>query len=93
MSVMKIIRRIDAVIRDTKKPRQTKIDDLQKLAQTCWQEVIPESCTSPLKKLESDEIQKRWSMVRDEVKKYKTRDQILSVLDWPASGGNFYWVK
>jgi len=60
---------------------------------TCWGKVIPEDGTETFKKLESDEIQKRWSMVRNIVKKYKTKDQILYVLDWPASGGNFYWIK
>ena len=28
-----------------------------------------------------------------EVEKYETKDQILYVLDWPASSGNFHWVK
>ncbi|MCH8292297.1 hypothetical protein IH992_14480 [Candidatus Poribacteria bacterium] len=93
MSVTQIIYRIDKVIRDTHKPRQTKIETLQNLAMTCWGKVIPEDGTETFKKLESDEIQKRWSMVRNIVKKYKTKDQILYVLDWPASGGNFYWIK
>ena len=43
-------------------------------------------------KLETDEVQKRWASVRNEVEKYETKSQILYVLDWPASSGDFYWV-
>ena len=93
MLVTQIIRRIDEAIKDTKKPRQAKIEILQDLALICWREVIPEYGTLTFKKLESGEIQKRWSEVHGEVEKYKTKDQILYVLDWPGSGGNFYWVK
>jgi hypothetical protein len=93
MSVPQIIHQIDEAIRDMHKPRQTKIESLQNLAMTCWSEVIPEYGTSTFNQLESDEIQKRWSTVRLEVEKYKTKKHILYVLDWPASGGNFYWVK
>ncbi len=60
---------------------------------TCWNEVIPVYGTATSKGLESDKIQKRWANVRDEVEKYETKAQILYVLDWPASSGNFYWVK
>ena len=61
---------------------------------TCWQEVIPEyGNPETSQNLESAEIQKRWEKVRDEVEKYETKSQILYVLDWPASNGNFYWVK
>ncbi len=93
MSIPQIIHQIDEVIRDTHKPRQTKIESLQNLAMTCWNEVIPDYSTATSKKLESDEIQKRWANVRNEVEKYETKAQILYVLDWPASSGNFYWVK
>jgi hypothetical protein len=93
MPVTQIISRINEVIGDTHKPRQTKIKLLQNLAQTCWRELIPEYGAELFQKIESDEIQNRWSMVREEVEKYKTRDLILYVLDWPASGGNFYWIK
>jgi hypothetical protein len=93
MSVTQIIRRIDEVIKEPQKPRQTKVEILQHLALTCWREVIPEYGAEGFKRLESDEIRRRWSVVRHEVEKYQTKDQILSVLDWPASGGNFYWIK
>ena len=94
MSVPQIIHRIDEVIRDTHTSREKKIENLQNLAMTCWQEVVPE-CENPetSQHLESAEIQKRWAPVRDEVEKYETKSQILYVLDWPASNGNFYWVK
>ncbi len=93
MSVPEIIHEIDEVIRDTHTLREKKIKRLQKLAITCWHEVIPEYGTTTSKELESDEIQKRWANIRDEVEKYETKAQILYVLDWPASSGNFYWVK
>ncbi len=93
MSVPQLIHQIDEVIRDKHKSRQTKIENLQNLAMTCWHEVVPEYGTKTYKKLKGDDIQKRWSTVRDEVEKYETKDQILYVLDWPASSGNFYWVK
>ena len=94
MSVLQIICEIDEVIRDTHIPREKKIENLQNLAMTCWQEVVPE-CANPetSRNLKSDEIQKRWTSVRDEVEKYETKSQILYVLDWPASSGDFYWVK
>ena len=60
---------------------------------TCWNEVNPGYGTAISEELESDEIQKRWANVRDEVEKYETKAKILYVLDWPASSGNFYWVK
>ena len=91
--VQQIIRQIDEVIRDVCTPRGAKIERLKNLAMTCWNEVIPEYGTERFKKLKSDEIQKRWSTVRDEVEKYQTKGQILYVLDWHASGGNFHWVK
>ena len=94
MSVSQMICRIDEVIRDRHMPREEKIKSLQNLATTCWQEVVPEyENLETFQKLESAEIQKRWSSVRDEVEKYKTKSEILYVLDWPASNGNFYWVK
>ena len=94
MSVPQIIHQIDEVIRNTHTSREKKIENLQNLAMTCWQEVVPE-CVNPetFQNLESAEIQKRWANVRDEVEKYETKSQILYVLDWPASSGDFYWVK
>ena len=94
MSVPQIIYQIDEVIRDTRASREKKIKNLQNLAMTCWQEVVPEyGNPETSQSLESAEIQKRWTKVRNEVEKYETKSQILYVLDWPASNGNFYWVK
>lgn len=94
MSVKHIIFKIDEVIRNTDTPREQKIESLQNLAITCWQEVIPAySAPSVFKKLGSDEIQERWANVREYVETYQTKAQILYVLDWPASSGNFYWIK
>lgn len=42
MSVPQIIHQIDEVIRDRRMPREKKIKNLQNLAMTCWQEVVPE---------------------------------------------------
>lgn len=92
--VSQIILQIDEVIRDTCTSRQKKIENLQNLAMTCWQEVVPEHGNpGTSQNLESAEVQKRWAKVRDEVEKYETKSQILYVLDWPASSGDFYWVK
>ena len=94
MSVSQMIFRIDEVIRDRHMPREEKIKSLQNLATTCWQEVVLEyEDLETFQKLESTEIQKRWTSVRDGVEKYGTKSEILYVLDWPASNGNFYWVK
>ena len=93
MSVSEIIYQIDEVIRDIHKPRSAKIESLKDLAIICWNAVIPEYGTETFYQLHSDEIRDRWAEVRDEVEKYDTQDQILYVLDWPASSGNFYWVK
>lgn len=94
MSVPQIIHQIDALIRDTHTSREKKVENLKNLAMTCWQEVIPEYANpETYQTLESTEIQKRWASVRNEVEKYETKSQILYVLDWPASSGDFYWVK
>ena len=94
MSVPQIIHQIDEVIKDTYTSREKKIESLQNLAITCWQKVVPEyGSPETSQNLESAEIQKRWARVRAEVEKYKTKSQILYVLDWPASSGDFYWVK
>ena len=94
MSVPQIICEIDEVIRDTHIPREKKIENLQNLAMTCWQEVIPEyENPKTFNKLKTNEIQRRWASVRSEVEKYETKSKILYVLDWPASSGDFYWVK
>ena len=94
MSVPQIIHQIDQVIRDTHASREKKIENLQNLAMTCWQEVVPEHKNpETFQNIESAEIQKRWAKVRDEVEKYEAKSQILYVLDWPASSGDFYWVK
>ena len=93
-SVPQIIHQIDEVIRDTHASREEKIENLQNLAMTCWQEVVPEyKNPETFQNLESAEIQKRWAKVRDEVEKYEAKPQILYVLDWPASSGDFYWIK
>lgn len=92
-SVPQVIHQIDEIIRDVYTPRGAKIERLKNLAVICWNEVIPEHGTERFKNLKSAEIQKRWSAVRDEVEKYETKDQILYVLDWPASSGGFPWVK
>ena len=92
--VSQIIHQIDELIRDTRTSRKKKIESLQDLAMTCWQEVVPEHGNpGTSQNLESAEVQKRWAEVRDEVEKYETKSQILYVLDWPASSGDFYWVK
>ena len=94
MSISQIICQIDEAIRDNRLPREKKIKSLKDLATTCWQEVVPEyESPETFQKLEFTEIQERWAGVRDEVGKYKTKSEILYVLDWPASNGNFYWVK
>ena len=94
MLVLQIIYQIDKTIRDTHTTREKKIENLQNLAMTYWQEVVPEyENPETSQNLESVEIQKRWASVRDEVEKYETKSQILYVLDWPASNGDFYWVK
>ena len=94
MSVPQVIHQIDEVIRDIHMLREKKIENLQNLAMTCWQEVVPEyENPETSQNLESAEIQKRWARVRDEVEKYETKSHILYVLDWPASSGDFYWVK
>ena len=94
MSVPQIIRQINEVIRDTHTSREKKIETLQNLAMVCWQEVVPEyENPETSQNLGSAEIQKRWARVRDEVEKYETKSHILYVLDWPASSGDFYWVK
>ena len=93
-SVPQIIHEIDEVIRDTHASREEKIENLQSLAMTCWQEVIPEYGSPEIfQDLDPAEIQKRWTKVRDEVGKYEAKSQIMYVLDWPASSGDFYWVK
>lgn len=82
MSVKHTIRKIDEVIRNTDTPREKKIESLQNLALTCWQEVVPEyRDPSVFKKLGSDEIQERWANVREYVEAYQTKAQILYVLD------------
>ena len=94
MSVPQIIYQIEELIRDTHASREKKIENLQNLAMTCWQEVVPESKNpETFQNLESAEIQKRWVTVRDAVEKYEAKSQILYVLDWWASSGDFYWVK
>ena len=94
MSVPQIIYRIDEIIGDKGMPRAKKIKNLQNLAATCWQEVVPEyKNPEAFQDLEFAEIQERWASVRDEVEQYETKSEILYVLDWPASNGNFYWVK
>ena len=94
MSVPQITHQIDELIRDTHASREKKIENLQNLAMICWQEVVPESKNpETFQNLESAEIQNRWAKVRDEVEKYETKSHILYVLDWPASSGDFYWVK
>ncbi|MDE0469859.1 MAG: hypothetical protein OYL97_22670 [Candidatus Poribacteria bacterium] len=92
--VSQIIHQIDEVIRDTRTSQEKKIENLPNLAMTCWQEVVPEyGNPGTSQHLESAEVQKRWAKVRDEVEKYETKSPILYVLDWPASSGDFYWVK
>ena len=60
MSMPQIIHQIDEVIRDTHTSRAKKIESLQNLAMTCWQEVVPEYGKSETSQdLESAEIQKR----------------------------------
>lgn len=94
MSVPQIIHQIDEVIRDTHTSREKKIENLQNLAITCWREVVPEyGNPETSQNLKTTELQKRWVRVHDEVEKYETKSRILYVLDWPASNGNFYWVK
>lgn len=94
MSVTQIIHKIDEVIRDAHTTRDKKIASLQHLALICWQEVIPEySNPDKFIQLDQDEIHKRWMNIRDDIGKYKTKEKILYVLDWPASGGDFYWVQ
>ena len=94
MSIAQIICQIDEAIRDKHAPREKKIKNLQNLAATCWQKVVPEyENPETFQKLESAEIQRRWASVRDEVEQYETKSEILYVLDWPASNGDFYWVK
>ena len=59
MMITVIIHQIDEVIRDTCTSRQKKIENLQNLAMTCWQEVVPEyGNPETYQNLESAEVQK-----------------------------------
>lgn len=94
MSIEHIIHQIDEVIRDTNIPRLKKIESLKHLAITCWREVAPElENAEVLQNIDSDKLNARWAKIHDRISNYETKVQILYVLEWPASGGNFYWIK
>ena len=94
MSIEHIIHQIDKVIRDTNTPRQEKIESLKQLAITCWREVAPELENAEiLRNIDADKLTARWAKINDKISNYETKGQILYVLEWPASGGNFYWIK
>jgi hypothetical protein len=86
---MDTVREIDAVLRDPALARDRKIRALQELARRCWEEVFPEGWTNVSPEMRSE----RWANLRSEIEGYADCDQILAVLDWPASGGNFHWLK
>jgi hypothetical protein len=93
MSVAAIIRRIDEVIRDPEMTPPVKIQHLQELARACWREVVPEGEAAGGTMAGGSGTKDRWAAVRREVERYDNKAQILYVLDWPASGGDFRWVK
>ena len=63
-SVSTIIRQIDETIRDAQPSRDAKIERLKNPAAACWNAAIPEYGTERFKRLESDEMRKRWATVR-----------------------------
>ena len=85
------MRQLEISIRREKKRLKIYRISRQHVGRKSFQNVTKNPET--FQKLESDEIQKRWAGVRDEIEKYKTKSEILYVLDWPASNGNFYWIK
>jgi len=95
MSAAEIVCRIHDTIRDVNLPRAKKIAILENLAVTYWKEVFPEYKTPAFDDISADDMATRWTEIRAEsgLDRYENREQILYVLDWPASGGNFYWVE
>ncbi len=91
--VGRIIQQIEFTIENSKIGREEKIECLKILSERCWEKVFPELNTSEFDKLSSQEKSKRWKKVAEQVLLHNYSEHIFYVLDWPASGGNFFWVK
>jgi len=90
-----VIEEINKTINDISVDRIIKIEKLKQLACIYWKIVFPEYGTDSYQLLSLEEKMLRWETARqkDLIDKYPNKEYIFYVLDWPASGGNFYWVK
>lgn len=92
-----LIGKIEAVICDVSVPREARVRQLKKLADECWNSVFPERGSEAYENLGSEEESRRWKefweRVKPRVERSHRRKEIMYVLDWPASGGTFEWVK
>ncbi|MEW6733827.1 MAG: hypothetical protein AB1489_21050 [Acidobacteriota bacterium] len=94
MSLSNIVKKIDEIITDQNISRNEKISVLKSLAENYWKEVFPEYGTDAFEQITDQEMKNRWEKARleDNVDRYDNRNQIIYVLDWPGTGGNFPWL-
>ena len=95
MTTIDIVRRIDDVINDTGVDREAKIAHLKGLAEAYWKVVFSELHTPAYASLTDADRKARWERARREadIDSFKTCKKIFYVLDWPGTGGDFYWVR
>lgn len=89
-----IVQDIDDTIQGNTSTTEQKIVTLQKLADDFWKEVFPEYETEKFRELTDEEMEVRWAKVRKAklVDCYANKDNIMYVIDWPSTNGNFHWL-
>ena len=91
MVLQESIRQINKLICEIHQYRNERIALLEKLANEAWELIFPEDKENVL--LKSSERKKRWQAVESQIEEFECKEEIQKVLQWPASGGNFYWLK
>jgi hypothetical protein len=95
MITAELTTQIDDVIGNTSMAASEKVQLLKELARAYWRVVFPELDTPLFDRLTPEQQEERWRLVRarNELVGTKNPEEIKLVLDWPATGRPFHWLK
>lgn len=91
----KIVQRIDQVLKSNETDREERIKELKDLSRKWSFVLFPEYSRGEGDSLREGETLARWhdALKYSNLDAYELKEQIILVLEWTASGGNFYWLK
>ena len=83
-----ILQRISQILDDASLSRDRRDSLLAESGSEAWHALFPEGAD----RLSEDEVMRRWDETSMQLSAFPKREQILRILESPASGERFYWL-